>query len=93
MSRIGDYNLELQEQANELGFSTVQEALDNDYSVIGDQLTYGYEKGLESAHRAFEGEKKEVLEDLGMLADNLPAGGEAQQAVERAIKLIEEAHE
>lgn len=34
MSKIGNYNLELQEQANELGFSTVQEALDAGYEVI-----------------------------------------------------------
>lgn len=33
MSKIGRVNLELQEQANELGFSTVQEALDNGYEV------------------------------------------------------------
>ena len=33
MSKIGNVNLELQEEANRLGFSTVQEALDNGYEV------------------------------------------------------------
>lgn len=33
MSKMGALNLELQEQANELGYSTTQEALDNGLQV------------------------------------------------------------
>lgn len=33
MSKMGALNLELQEQANELGYSTTQEALDNGLEV------------------------------------------------------------
>lgn len=33
MSKIGQANLALQEQAEELGFESVQEALDNGYTV------------------------------------------------------------
>lgn len=93
MSKIGRYNLALQEQANELGFSTVQEALEDDFSIVDGQLTYDAMKGLESAHRAWEKEKAEVLKDLAMVADNLPAGSDVQQAVEHAIKFVEGCHE
>ena len=34
MSEIGKINLDLQEQANELGYSTVQEAIDAGYVVL-----------------------------------------------------------
>lgn len=34
MSKMGKLNLALQEQAEELGYSTVQEALDDGYEVI-----------------------------------------------------------
>lgn len=93
MSKIGAYNLELQEQANELGFSTVQEALDNNYEVVDGQLVKNVLAEMEMAHKAWEKEKEEVRIGLAMVSDNLPTGGEAQQAIERAIKFIKEAHE
>ena len=34
MSKMGTVNLDLQEQANELWYSTVQEAIDNGYVVV-----------------------------------------------------------
>lgn len=34
MSKMSQLNFALQEEANELGFSTVQEALDNGYTVV-----------------------------------------------------------
>lgn len=33
MSKLGNINLELQDQANELGFETVQEALDHGFKI------------------------------------------------------------
>ena len=38
MSRISDYNLMLQEQAEQLGFSTTQEALDAGYVIDNDRI-------------------------------------------------------
>lgn len=61
----------LQEQANELGFETVQEALDNDYDIVGDQLVYNAAKGLESAHRAWEKEKEEKLSILQSVKEEI----------------------
>lgn len=90
MSKIGSYNLILQEQANELGFETVQEALDNDYEVVDGQLTYSAEKGMESAHKAFEREKRIVLGDLMNLMIHKVYD---HDIIERAYKFVEEAHE
>lgn len=92
-SKIGAYNLELQEQANELGFETTQQALDAGCVVEGDCDHPVLVEPLEAAHRAWEKEKEEVRVGLAMVADNLPAGSEAQQAVERAIKFVESCHE
>lgn len=65
MSKIGRVNLELQEQANELGFSTVQEALDNGYEVI--QRTMGAPRDLDEIDREpevwYELQKKDELEE------------------------------
>ena len=59
MSKLGRVNLELQEQANELGFSTVQEALDNGYEVDYENETL--KAPQEAAHKAWLKEKDEVL--------------------------------
>lgn len=78
MSKIGRVNLELQEQANELGYDTVQEALDNG-CVVGTELFGDAPRlvkpidmqkkldELEEAHKAWLKEKKEVLEELDVL--------------------------
>lgn len=68
MSRMGNYNLQLQEQAEELGFSTTQEALDRGYHVVEDLVTnYATLKKLdeeELAHEAWLKEKEKVLNSL-----------------------------
>ena len=74
MSKIGNMNLELQEQAEELGFETVQEALDNGYEVDyfkdspdKDDLDYHPElvfKGQEQAHKAWLEEKEYTIAGL-----------------------------
>lgn len=38
MSMMGRLNMKLQEDAEEFGFSTVQEALDAGYEVVGEKL-------------------------------------------------------
>lgn len=67
MSKIGDYNLELQEQANELGFGTVLQALDAGYEDVGGQLVKSIDKQMAEAHEAYEKEKTEVLDELKTL--------------------------
>lgn len=62
MSKIGRVNLELQEQANELGFSTVQEALDNGYEVDYENETL--KDPQEAAHEAWLKEREEVIKGL-----------------------------
>lgn len=91
MSQIA---MELDQKATELGFQSLQEALD-----AGCVVEYGSDGNSElveplvAAHRAWEKEKEEVRVGLAMVADNLPAGSEVQQAVERAIKFVESCHE
>lgn len=63
MSKIGQYNIELQEQANELGFESVQEAFDNGYEVVGGKLVEKKDEQTQ-AHEAWLEEKKRVLGGL-----------------------------
>lgn len=87
MSKIGNYYLELQEQANELGFDTVEDAFDAGYEARMGKLQ-PKEDEQTKAHKAWLEEKEQVLAELAMLSDNLPAGGDAQKAVEHAIEFL-----
>lgn len=74
MSNIGKINLDLQEQANELGFSTVQEAIDNGYAVIYDKDNEAKLMKEEDwqhlqAHNEWLIERETILNELRMLAD------------------------
>ena len=78
MSEIGNYYLELQEQANELGYETVEEAIDDGCKVdISKQklITPLEQKiddekiELEKAHEAWLKEKEEVIKGLKGLLD------------------------
>ena len=93
MSKIGTIHMELEEQAAELGFESLEQATNAGCEINWLGNTAELVEPLELAHREWEKEKEEVRTGLAMVADNLPAGSEAQQAVERAIKFIEEAHE
>lgn len=65
MSKIKRVQLELEEQANELGFETLQEALD-----AGCVVDWGKKElidPLTAAHRAHERKKADVLEYLGAI--------------------------
>ena len=94
MSKIGNVAMELDQKAAELGFESLQEALDAGCTVeYGSDGNSELVEPLVAAHRAWEKEKEEVRVGLAMVADNLPAGSEVQQAVERAIKFVESCHE
>ena len=102
MSRMGNYNLQLQEQAEEMGFSTVQEALDNGYHVVED-LVAGTatlkDLNEELAHEAWLKEKEELLEKLRQLKNLEEYSKELMgdeylgfgkiEIMDRAIKFIE----
>lgn len=101
MSKIGQYALEAQEQANELGFSTIQEALDNGYEVVDSVLIKKVDEHdalaeLEKAHEAWEKKKKEVLGDLNQLIAGMMASGKTLEnstdlsVVHRAFHFIKE---
>lgn len=90
MSKIGKLNLDLQEQANKLGFSTVQEALDNGYEVnVHGELV----EPETVAHEAWLKEKKRVLEGLGAVLNEIEYmrmdEGDLDVDIIRAIKFIE----
>lgn len=96
MSKIGGINLDLQEQANELGFSTVQEALDNGYTCIFNmdgefKLVKKLDKELEDAHKAWLAERETVLNELRMV---MGAGADTpkdamRKAAQDTIEFIE----
>lgn len=63
MSKIGNYYIELTEQAQELGFDSVEEALSNGYEVVKGNLVKVKDEQAE-AHKAWLKEKQIVLGDL-----------------------------
>lgn len=67
MSKIGRVNLELQEQANELGYDTVQEAIADGWEANEIAAILTKKDELEEAHKAWLKEKKDVLEELDTL--------------------------
>lgn len=93
MSKIGNVNLDLQEQVNKLGFSTVQEAIDNGYVIIydkGDEVRVIKQEDwdLEQAHLAWEVERDTILAKLRMLrAEHLPNA--VRDTIGEAIEFIE----
>lgn len=115
MSKLGRVNLELQEQANELGFSTVQEALDNGYEVdyfwnspdaedfgTHPELVYlggepakceheraHIEDELEEAHKAWFKEKREVLDGLYSVYNDIDVPLDDKRFIKQAIEFIE----
>lgn len=73
MSR--DRIIQLQENAEELGFGTIQEALDNGYNEVQDLVngTFKLEKvdEQEKAHEAWLKERDHALEILDLVVDVL----------------------
>lgn len=77
MSKIGRENFSLQEQAEELGFESVQEALDNDYFAILEKggesrLIPKMEWELKKAHEEWCARRDTVLAKLEMLMQDTP---------------------
>lgn len=78
MSKIGKANLDLQEQAEELGFESVQEALDNGYKAYmgrdgNNKLVK--KKDLEflmEAHEYYEHHRRVIIDKLTMLMNDTP---------------------
>lgn len=97
MSR--DRIIQLQESAEELGFGTIQEALDNGYNEVQDLVngTFRLEKvdEQEKAHKAWLKEKESVLADLRLLLNEaIPLGDQDTiKAMERAIDFVEGCHD
>lgn len=94
MSNIGKVNLDLQEQANELGFSTVQEAVDNGYVIIynEDETEVRFIKNEDwqhlQAHNEWLIERETILNELRMLADaHLPNA--VRNVIGETIEFIE----
>lgn len=105
MSKIGIVNLMLQEYANDLGYSTVQDALDDGYHAVQDLVTdewklerINLDKEQEKAHEAWEKERKDILylwdEFVAVFGDTLiHRHNEFFDLYRRTKKFIEEAHE
>lgn len=83
MSKIGQVNLDLQEQAEELGFESVQEALDNGYRIwinkdgssrLDNTKTkpINLDEELEKIHNDYENRKKIIIDKLEMLISDTP---------------------
>lgn len=92
MSKIGNYALEIQEQANELGFGTIQQALDAGYEVIEDTLVKVDEET--KAHQAWLKEKEDLLirlEDLRS-AFNPEENPYSSATLDKAINFIKGVH-
>ena len=86
MSKIGQVNLDLQEQAEELGFESVQEALDNGYRafmnidgtnrlikmVPSDDTPYWVSEDMAEAHKDYEQRRQIIIDKLEMLINDTP---------------------
>lgn len=88
--------VQLQESAEELGFGTIQEALDSGYNEVQDLVngTFRLEKvdEQEKAHEAWLRERDDVLEEQEQLHDRLVELGydALAESVYRAINFIKE---
>ena len=89
MSKMSELHAELTEQANELGFASIEEAEQAGYGV---DLTEGkILEPEEAAHRALLGEKKYIIGGLKFVLDGgYEFSSEDRKDIEAAIKFIEE---
>lgn len=88
-----DRIIQLQERAEELGFSTITEAIDAGYHEVQDLVagTFTLEKidEQEKAHEAWLKERFKVLADLKYLMKETD-DDDTKDALKRAINFIEE---
>ena len=91
MSKMSQLHAELTEQAQELGFESIEEAEANGYHVAytGNRVKLAFDaaKAQEEAHKALLEEKDEVVNRLGLVSVRSYFD---KQTIERAIKLINE---
>ena len=94
MGKISQLQAELTEQAVELGFETLDEALNNGYEVDYEEKTlvnpYVLDKAQDDAHEAWQRERDIVVGDLTNLLIHRAFD---HNIIERAIKFIKEAHD
>lgn len=87
-----DRIIQLQESAEDLGFSTIQEALDAGYHEVQDLVagTFTLENidEQEKAHEAWLEEREEVLADLRAIHGDVEVGREYNKELLRAIEFI-----
>lgn len=92
MSR--DRVVQLQERAEELGFSTIQDALDAGYHEVQDLVagTFTLEKidEQEKAHEAWLKERDDILDDLEHLKNIYKEVKPDEDIIERTINFIKE---
>jgi len=93
MSKIGDIRLQLDEAAERLGFESLEMAQNAGCEVEWEGTKAVLVEPLELAHRAWEKEKEEVLEDLGHLLNIYKEVKPDEDIIKKAIKFVEEAHE
>ena len=94
MSKIGQVNFDLQEQAEELGFESVQEALDNNYFAILEKdgksrLVPKDEWELQKAHEAWCAKRDTIIDKLEMLINDTPYKID-EDTLKEAIEFIKE---
>ena len=89
--QIGRVNLELQEEANELGYDTVQEAIADGWEANEVAATLTKKDELREAHEAWLKEKKDLLEEMRYSVGVLERHNyfHEQEVMERAIDFIE----
>lgn len=90
MSKLNEYAIELDEQAGEMGFESLQQALQAGCEVEYGKDTAELLEPLEAAHRAWEKEKTDVLEGLSHLLNIYKEVKPDEDIIKKAIKIIKE---
>lgn len=100
MSKIGNYNLEeeeeLREQLNELGFETLQDALNAGWELCGRDLLIKHDLSDEAygqAQKDWEKEKREILDGLNESIDDVDNRFEGEPWAETVCEKINQAIE
>lgn len=96
MSKIGRVALALQERAEELGFSTITEAIDAGYHEVQDldNNTFTLEKidvaeyEQQKAHEAWLKEREEVLGELISVYNDIDVPKDLKKYIKHAIEFV-----
>ena len=79
MSKIGRVNLALQEEANELGYDIVQEAIADGWEANEIAATLTKKDELEQAHEAWLKDREHILEVIRQLRLDIVHMGEPKK--------------